>query len=115
MFASMVKIEGKNINDWESFYSEFNRVFGFPEWFQPKNGTMDGWIDFMSSLNDPDDELTEIHCEKGKILTVQIEEAATLKRRCPEQFEALVECAAFVNWRLIEIGEDPVIALSYYV
>ena len=115
MFASIVKIEGKNINDWESFYSEFNRVFKFPEWFQAKSGTMDGWVDFMSSLNDPDDKLTKLHCEKGKILTVQIEDAAELKKRCPEQFEALVECAAFVNWRLIEIGEDPVIALSYYV
>ena len=115
MFEKLVKIEAKNIQDWESFFREFDRVFGFPEWFKPENASMDGWIDFMSSLDDPEDNMTKIHCEKGKILTIQIENAADFKMRCPEQFNALVDCAAFVNWRLIDVGADPVIALSYSV
>ncbi|MES9971218.1 MAG: barstar family protein [Candidatus Thiodiazotropha sp.] len=111
----IVKIEGKNITDWCSFFGEFDRVFGFPEWFNPQNGNMDGWIDCMSSLDDPEDGMTKVHCKKGSVLVIHIEDAAELKQRCPEQFEAMVDCAAFVNWRLIEVGENPVLSLSYDV
>lgn len=91
---------------------EFKRVFGFPDFY---GRTMDGWIDCMSSLADPEDGMTNIHCEKGNLLTLELHEARDLKERCPEIFEAITECAAFVNWRLIEAGEQPVLALSYNV
>ncbi len=109
---SIVRIEGKNLTNWDSFYLEFKEKFGFPDFF---GRNMNGWIDCMSSLNEPDDQMTSIHCEKGKVITIQIENAAKFKETCPDQFEALVECTAFVNWRLIEVGEQPVLALSYNV
>jgi hypothetical protein len=37
-----------------------------------------------------------------------------LESQCPEQYEALVECSAFVNWRRVESGEPAIIALSFY-
>jgi len=33
------------------------------------------------------------------------------ERRCSEQFQALIECAAVVNLRRIELGGRPVLAL----
>ena len=33
------------------------------------------------------------------------------QKRCPEQYDGLVECSAFVNFRCTQIGETPVIAL----
>jgi hypothetical protein len=36
-----------------------------------------------------------------------------VKSRCPEQFEAVVECAAFVNFRNLDVGEPPVLMLSF--
>ena len=33
--------------------------------------------------------------------------------RCPEIYEALIDSAAFVNWRRIELGDPPILALSY--
>jgi hypothetical protein len=38
---------------------------------------------------------------------------ADFKRRCPEVFDALVECSAFVNWRRIEKGKQGILALSF--
>ena len=93
-------------------HDEFDRVFGFPEFY---GRTMHAWIDCMSSLSEPDDALTQIHCPPGGVLTIELGNAGEFKSRCPEQYLAILECAAFVNWRLIEIGEHPVLALSFGV
>jgi hypothetical protein len=33
------------------------------------------------------------------------------KKRCPDQYDALIQCSAFVNYRRVEIGEPLVLAL----
>lgn len=112
MLVSLAKINCDAISDWDSFHDEFDRVFAFPAFY---GRNMDAWIDCMSSLDTPDDGLTGIHVEPGKVLGLALEAAASLKERCPEIYEALIECAAFVNWRRVEGGESVVIALSFHV
>ena len=34
--------------------------------------------------------------------------------RCPGIYDALIECSAFVNWRKIDIGNEPVLLLAFY-
>ena len=106
-----ISIDGENLADWASFHDTFASSFGFPE-FYGKN--MDAWIDCMTSLDTPADGMTSIHAPKGGVVTIRIENAKKLKARAPEIWEAINECAAFVNWRKMEIGEPPVLALSYY-
>ena len=110
MIASLAKIECDNISDWLSFHSEFSRVFGFPG-FYGKN--MDAWIDCMSSLNNPEEGMTTIHCEEGKRITIELKNAKKLKENHPEIFNAINECTAFVNYRLINSNQYAVLALSY--
>lgn len=110
MIASIVKVETNMIRDWDTFHQEFDRVFGFPDFY---GCNMDAWIDCMSSLAYPDDGMTRIHCEEGKVITIELEDARVFKERCPDQYDALVECTAFVNWRLIEGGQQPVLTLSF--
>ena len=112
MIVSLTKIDCGNIKDWESFHDEFNRVFGFPHFY---GRNMDAWIDGMSSLSEPDEELTQIHCEKGSVITIELKNVREFKSRCPEQYDAVTECTAFVNWRLIESGRQPVLSLSFYI
>lgn len=112
MIVSFAMIDCARITDWESFHDEFHRVFGFPEFY---GRNMDAWIDCMTSLDSPSDGMTALHCEAGKVLTIELSHASEFKKRCPDQFEALVDCAAFVNWRRIEQGDSTVLALSYYV
>jgi len=112
MFVSLAKIECNNIRDWDSFHREFNRVFYFPEFY---GRNMDAWIDCMSSLDCPEDGLTGIHCEPGKVIAIEPENVNAFKIRCPEQYMAIIECSAFVNWRRIEHDEQPVLALSFNV
>ena len=48
------------------------------------------------------------------ILTIQLDDVESFRSRCPEQFDALVASATFVNWRRIENGLRPSIALSFF-
>lgn len=108
--ASSVTIVARHIVDWPSFHAEFDRLLSFPD-FYGKN--MDAWIDCMTSLDRPEDGLTGIHVGKGQVLKIEIDDVDDLKKRCPEQYAALIECSAFVNWRRNEAGESSVIALSF--
>lgn len=102
-----VPIDASQIADWPSFYDAFAKAFGFPEFF---GRNMDAWIDCMTNL---DEEFNAIQVEPGDLVCISLEGAAEFKVRCPEQYEAFVECAAFVNWRRIEVGDPPILVLSF--
>ena len=96
--------------DWHSFHREFARVFGFPD-FYGKN--MDAWIDCLTSLDAPEDGMSSVHCEPGAVVTLELENEKDFESRCLEQYKAVIECAAFVNWRRLEVGKPSVLALSF--
>ena len=110
----MVRIDADRIVDWASFHEVFAEAFGFPK-FYGKN--MDAWIDCLSYLDDPNAGMTSIHVESGRVLSLVVEHASEFKTRCPEQFAALVECAGFVNWRVMEQNGQfpgaPLLALAF--
>ena len=106
-----VDINGEKLGDWASFHQTFASSFGFPEFY---GRNMDAWIDCMSSLDSPADGLTSIHAPTGGVVTIRIENVEMLRAKAPDIWNALNECSAFVNWRRMEMGEPPVLALSYY-
>jgi RNAse (barnase) inhibitor barstar len=108
---STVRINGDEIQDWDTFHNVFAETFGFPGFY---GRNMDAWIDCMSYLAEPEAEMTTIHTTDGGVVTLVVENADSLKERCPEQYSALVECAGFVNWRLTERNEPAVLALAFY-
>ena len=110
MIVSKVMLDCKNITDWSSFHEEFARVFGFPS-FYGKN--MDAWIDCMTSLDAPEDGMSAVHCASGTVLTFELDNVQPFANRCPEQYNALIECSAFVNWRRLEVGKPSVLAMSF--
>ena len=103
-----VTIPVGKIVDWPSFHDTFQRELGFPDFY---GRNMDAWIDCMTSVNTPSDGLTSITVQPDEILILRIDEPFEFRRRCPEQNNALIECTAFVNYRRIEVGEPPVLAL----
>ena len=74
---------------------------------------MDAWIDCLTYLDDPEAGMTAIHATDG-VMALQLEHVDDFICRCPEQYAALIDCSAFVNWRRIEMGEAAVLALSFY-
>ncbi len=108
METKIVAVTVDQITDWPTFHGVFQRAFGFPEFY---GRNLDAWNDCMTSLDAPDDGMSAITVPRGGLVVLAIDHADDFKKRCPEQYNALIECSAFVNYRRMEIGEPPVIAL----
>lgn len=72
---------------------------------------MNIWIDCLTY---EDDGMSAFPIEAGDVLTIQLQGCTDFRDRCPDIYEALMDSAAFVNWRRIEMGERPVLAVSYH-
>ncbi len=109
LFVSIAKIDCAGVRDFESLHDEFQRVFEFAEYY---GRNMNAWIDCMTYLDDPEAKMTGVHVEPNKVLTIELIGARELRTNRPELYAAIVEFSSFVNWRRIEVGESPVIALA---
>jgi hypothetical protein len=108
MTRTILRIDGHLTTDWDSFHTVFSHVFGFPEFY---GRNMDAWIDCMTDLDDPNSGMTKVHCSPGDVIVLQVDNVNQVPS---ELYAALVECAAFVNWRRIDQGEPAVLALSFH-
>ena len=106
----IVRVPTNEISDWSTLHDVFARILGFPDFY---GRNMDAWIDCLTYA-DEDDGMRNIGVPAGDVLTLQLDDVASFRSRCPEQYAAVVECAAFVNWRRIEAGDRPILALSFY-
>lgn len=105
-----VQIDTTLIHDWPSFHDLFATTFGFPDFY---GRNMDAWIDCMTSLDEPDDGMTSIHVAHGSFLVLELLNTKDLAVRHRDIYDAIISCSAFVNYRRIETGEQPIIALSF--
>lgn len=108
----VIKIDTHCIKDWDSFHDVFMKALGFPEFY---GRNMNAWIDCMSSLDCPEHGMTTVHVAPGEVMVFELSDATDFATRCPEIYNAIVECSAFVNYRRIENGEPVVLSLSYYL
>jgi hypothetical protein len=106
----VVAIPASEIRDWDTFHDVFAAALGFPDFY---GRNMNAWIDCLTYA-DEDDGMRAMVVPPGDVLTLQLAGAAEFAERCPEQYAALVECSAFVNWRRIEAGQGPIVALSFH-
>lgn len=107
---TVVEIDTNTIIDWSSFHDVFKAELGFPEFY---GRNINAWIDCLTSADEPRDGLTTVHAPDGGVLVLRLSDAADLASRCPDIYEAIVDCTAFVNYRRMEVGERPVLALAY--
>jgi Barstar (barnase inhibitor) len=110
MGSHVVRIDGAAIHDWVTFHEVFATALGFPSFY---GRNLDAWIDCLTCADDRDAGMIANAVPAGEVLTLQIDSVDDLATRCPEQYAAIVDCAAFVNWRRLERGHGPVLALSF--
>jgi RNAse (barnase) inhibitor barstar len=108
MNTKLVTIPTHLITDWGSFHDVFAVVLGFPSFY---GRNMNAWIDCMTACDEPQEMMLTRAIDPGGLLTLQLDDAADFAARCPEQFKALIECTAFVNYRRVESGGKPVLSL----
>jgi hypothetical protein len=106
----IVEIPGGEITDWDSFHDVFAARCGFPDFY---GRNMNAWIDCLTYADD-DDGMRAFVVPPGDVLTFHVADVSTFAARCPDVYEALIECAAFVNFRRIDAGARPILALSFH-
>ncbi len=104
---TIVRIDTSHITDRDSFHKVFAQAFGFPDFY---GRNMNAWIDCLTDL---DGSMTSVSVPPGGVLSLQLDGMDDFAVRCPEQYAAVVECGAFVNWRRIQRGEPSKLALSF--
>jgi catechol 2,3-dioxygenase-like lactoylglutathione lyase family enzyme len=108
--SPVVHVDTSDIVDWDSFHNAFAHLFGFPDFY---GRNMNAWIDCMTALDAREEGLTTVHVECGDVLTLALHGVDDFSKRCPEIFEALIDCVAFVNCRRLERGDPAVLTLSF--
>jgi hypothetical protein len=106
----IVRVPLNRINDWDSFHTVFAEVLGFPAFY---GRNMNAWIDCLTSADHPEQGMTTVVAGDGDVVTLQLDGIAEFARRCPEQYDALIQDAGFVNWSRVKMGERPILALSF--
>ena len=106
-----VSIDASRISDWDSFHDTFAETFGFPGFY---GRNMNAWNDCMTYLDDPEAGMTSVHVAPGDVVVLRISAVTDFRKRCPEIYDALIECSSFVNYRRIERDAPAVLALSFY-
>lgn len=108
MQTTIIAIATDQITDWDSFHDVFQAAFGFPEFY---GRNMDAWTDCMTRIDDPLSGVSTATVTEGELIALQIDNAREFQRRCPKQYDAIIECAAFVNYRRVERGGTPLLTL----
>jgi hypothetical protein len=108
--TTLVPIPVHEIVDWDSFHTVFGAALGFPDFY---GRNLNAWIDCMFSVDDPDSGMTRPSIQPGGMMVLAIADADHFRRRCPEQYEALIECVGFVNQERVTRGQPPVLALAF--
>jgi hypothetical protein len=107
----IVKLDTRRITDWTTFHDVFAQVLRFPDFY---GRNMNAWIDCLTYIDEPGDAMTSIQVPPGGVLVLQLDHVDDFAARCPELYAAIIECAAFVNWRRTEAGHEPVLVLSFH-
>lgn len=106
-----VEIDCSKIKTFRDLHDEFDEKFGFPDFY---GRNMDAWIDCMTSLDCPEDCMTKIHAPVNGFVVIKLLDIDKMIEILPSAYRAIVDSVAFVNFRKMELGESPVLALSYY-
>ncbi|SRR6266511_5384087 len=106
----IVRVPLDRVVDLATFHSVFAEVLGFPDFY---GRNMAAWVDCLTYA-DEDGGMRNVTVPDGDVLTLQLDGVTEFAARCPEEYDALIESAAFVNWRRIDMGDRPILALSFF-
>lgn len=109
MRATIIRINADEIMDWDSFHTVFKRDLGFPDFY---GENMNAWIDCMTDIDDPGAGMTTFTINDDELAVLEVRGIRSFRERCPEQYAALVECSAFVNYRRIDVGQRAILSLT---
>ncbi|MEZ4401121.1 MAG: HutD family protein [Kofleriaceae bacterium] len=104
--ALVITVDGAAMTTWPDAHAELARVLGFPDFY---GANLDALIDCLTYLDEPDAGMSRVHVRPGGVLVLSVRNAPALPT---ELYAGLADALAFVNFRRIDSGSGPVVALA---
>ncbi|WP_081311746.1 barstar family protein [Pseudomonas putida] len=105
MSAMIVELDFSHITSALDFHKAASKVFGFPEFY---GNNFHAFVDCLSSLRMPEDELTRLHLGEAEQLELRL---INFNHADEELRHDFVEAIGNVNRRHIKLGEAPALHL----
>ena len=102
------RLNGELITDWDSFHTECEKVFGFPDFY---GRNMNAWVDCLSYLRD-DDGMSKFVLKENEMLTIEVQYSDKLRAAAPDIVEELQFCVAMINERCEDYEETATLKLA---
>lgn len=109
----IIRIDSRPMVDGIALHNVLAEAFGFPSNY---GRNLDALIDCLSDLDNPKAGLSRVQVFSGQVLLLVLENVgdcgphdASIKA----QIRVLSDVVAFVNYRRLEQGRNPVLALAY--
>ena len=107
---TIVRIDGRRVVDAKTFHDVLATTFGLPKTYG-KN--LDALVDCLTHIDDPKSGMTTVHVPMGGTLAIAIDHSSEFGGSHRDLFASFCEAIAFVNWRRVEKGQPPVLALAF--
>ncbi len=105
----LIRIDARRLVDAAGLHAALGEAFGFTNGYG-KN--LDALVDCLTSLDNPKAALSRIQIFPGHMILIALENYDP-KDPSAAQVKILTDVVAFVNWRRLEKGQPPVLAMAY--
>src|SRR5262249_53811086 len=106
----LIRIDARKLTDAAGLHAALGEAFGFA----PDYGkNLDALVDCLTHLDDPKACLSRVQVLPGQLALLVIEHTQGMSKQAAAQVKALADAVAFVNWRRLEKGQPPVLAVAY--
>lgn len=105
----LIRIDARRLTDTASLHGALSEAFGFAESYG-KN--LDALVDCLTGLDNPKTALSRIQVFPGQTILLALDHYDS-KDKSAAQVKTLTDVVAFVNWRRLEKGQPPVLAMAY--
>lgn len=104
----IVRLDARRLTDTAGMHAALSEAFGFPASY---GRNLDALVDCMTCLDSPKAALSRLLALPGEIVLVAIEGADAVPQSRP-QIRQIADAMSFVNWRRLEKGQPPIVALA---
>ena len=106
----IVRIDARKLKDSASLHAALNDGFGFAA---GSGKNLDALVDCLTHLDDARSGLSRVQVFPGQVALLVLEHVGETGTAEAAQVKSLTDVVAFVNWRRLEKGQPPVLALAY--
>lgn len=106
----IIRIDVRRLVDAASLHTALNEAFGF---LGEYGKNLDALVDCLTHLDAPKAGMSHAHVRPGEVALLVLDHIGVKGIQAQSQVSLLLDTIAFVNWRRLEKGQSPVLAVAY--